>query len=89
MPSEDNCWLVNDGKFSFIRDQMIWLEGSEWAWSWDLPLSFWRWRLIGMSPVIASIPNVRDILKVPKIYKVAFLCIFPNIFKEYNNGAWL
>jgi len=40
MPSKDECWLVDDGKFSSIRDQMIWLGGSEWAQSWDLLPSF-------------------------------------------------
>jgi len=89
MPSEDKCWLVDDGKFGSIRDWMIWLGESEWAWSWDLLPSFWRWRLISISSAIALIPNVGNILKAPRIHKVALLCIFPNIFKKYDNGAWL
>jgi len=44
---------------------------------------------MGMIPAIASIPNVRDVLKALMIHKVALLCIFPNIFKGYDNGAWL
>jgi len=44
---------------------------------------------MGMSPAIASILNVGNILKAPRIHKAAFLCIFPNIFKGYDNGVWL
>ena len=34
---------------------MRWLVGSARGHNWDLLASFWRWNLIGMSPVIASI----------------------------------
>jgi len=42
---------------------------------------------MGMSPAIALISNVGDVLKAPMIHKAALLCIFPNIFKGYDNGA--
>jgi len=42
-----------------------------------------------MSPTIALIPSEGDILKVPSIHMVVFLCILPRIFRGYNRGAHL
>jgi len=64
-----------------MSDWMRWLGRSECAHSCDLPPSFWRWRLMGISLAMALIPNDREVLKAPKIHMAALLCIFPSIFK--------
>ena len=88
-PSDKGWSLDDDDVLVSIRDRSMWLWGREWALSCDLPLSFWRWRLIGMSPAMALMPDDGDILKAPKIQMAALLCIFPNIFRGYNRGALL
>ena len=79
----------DDELISSIREWMIWLGGSECVLSWDLPSSFYRWRLMEIRPVIASIPSIGDILNAPNIHRAALLYIFPSIFNEYDRGAWL
>jgi len=36
---------------------------------------------MGIRPIMASIPNDRDVLKAPSIQIVALLYILPSIFK--------
>ena len=88
-PSEDGCWEIDTDEDSSIRDWMRWLKGSECVHSCDLPPNFWRWSFISISPAIASIPNVSEVLKASKIHRVALLCIFSSIFKGYDRGVWL
>ena len=64
-----------------MREWRIWFDGTEWAQSCDLPLSFLKWRLIGIRPMIASTPDDREVLNAPRIQIAALLCIFPNCFK--------
>ena len=42
-----------------------------------------------MRPTIALSCSVEDVLNAPRIHMVALLCIFPNIFEEYERGALL
>ena len=56
-----------------INDLIRWLVGRVCTLNWDLPLSFWRWRWIGMSPAITSIPYKGDILNAPRIHIAALL----------------
>jgi len=72
-----------------MRERIRWLEGKLYAWSWKRPLSFWRWRLMGIKPAKASILYEGEVLKVPSIQIVALLCIFPKIFRWYAIGACL
>ena len=44
---------------------------------------------MGMSFTMASMPNDGEVLKAPRIYMVALLCIFSNIFKWYNKRVQL
>ena len=44
---------------------------------------------MGMRPTIASILLVGNVLNASRIQMVALLCIFPNIFKEYEREALL
>ena len=44
---------------------------------------------MGIKLVMASIPNMEEVLKVPRIYKAALCCIFLNSLREYLNGALL
>jgi len=37
--------------------QRMWLHEIVWALSCDFPLSFWRWRYIGMKPAKALMPK--------------------------------
>ena len=39
--------------------------------------------------MIASIPKEGNIQKAFRIYKATLLCIFPNIFSEYEREALL
>jgi len=36
---------------------------------------------MGISPAMASIPSIGEVLKAPRIQMAALLWIFPNIFK--------
>jgi len=67
----------------------MWLEGSECALSCNLPPIFYRWRLIGVRPAMASIPINGAILKLPTIHKAALLCILFIIFIGYEREALL
>ena len=80
-PSKDKYWLNNEHVLDFMRKWRMWLEGKECAQSCNLPLSFWRWRLIEIRSVIASILNEGKVLKALKIQISALLCILPNIFR--------
>jgi len=80
--------VVKDGKLS-NNDLIIWFVGKEWALSWDLSQSFQRWNLTGIMPVIASIPNDRDMWKAPEIYITTWYCILPSSLMEYEREALL
>ena len=64
-----------------IREQMMWFKGREYALSCNLSLSFCKYRLMGISPVIALILSDGNVLNAPNIYKAALLYSFPNVFK--------
>jgi len=44
---------------------------------------------MGISPAMASMPSVGEVLKAPRIQMAALLCIFPNSFLWYNKGVQL
>ena len=91
--TKDHCLLVRESRATtsrpelelsckLISDWIRWLKGSLQVHSWDLLSSFWRWRLMGINPAMASILNKENVLKVPNIYIAALLlCIFPSTFK--------
>jgi len=70
-----------------ISDLRIWLVGSVCTLSWDLLLSFWRWRWIGISPTITSRPKDGAVLKTLSIHIATHLWSFPNDFRGYNRGV--
>ena len=74
---------------SSMKDLMMWLDGNERGQSWDLLVSFYRWNLMEIIPMIASMPSVGEVLNAPKIQIVALLCILPKIFMWYERGALL
>ena len=71
---------MDEGGESSMRFLKIWLVGSLKGRICDLLVIFWRWNLIGMIPVIASMPSDGDVLKVPRIQMAARLCILFRIF---------
>ena len=90
--TRDYCLLVRESRATTLRpelelsrelisDWIRWLRGNLQVHSWDLPPSFWRWRLMGINPTMALILNKGDVLKAPNIYIAALLCIFPSAFK--------
>ena len=94
------CWLVRESRcmkfwgvntllWGSMREHMRWLGSSLCAHSYDLLPSFWKCSLMGMSPVMASIPYEGNVLKAPRIHIAALLCIFPKAFRWYIIGAWL
>ena len=64
-----------------MREHMRWLGNSLCTHSYDLLPSFWKCSLMGMSPVMASIPYERNVLKAPRIHIAALLYIFPKAFR--------
>ena len=72
-----------------INNLMMWFGGSICVLSWNLPLSFWRWRWIGKSPAIALIPKDGKVWKAFKIQMTALLCIFLSSLSRYVNGTLL
>ena len=86
---EFGCWGKDPLLDESMRDCMRWLGGSEYAHSCNLPPSFWKYSLMGISPAMASMPSVGEILKASRIQMAALLYIFPNIFKWYDKGVWL
>ena len=75
-------WWERVSDLLSIREQRIWFEGREYVMSYNLLLSFCKYRLMGIRPAIASMLSDRDVLKASTIYKVALLWSFSNIFKE-------
>ena len=68
-------------------DLMMWFVGRVCSLSWDLPLSFWRYRRIGIRPAIASMPYKGDVLNAPKIHVAALLWSLLREFRGYDSGA--
>ena len=87
--SDIGCWCLGKLKGESISVQIRWLGGSASVHNCDLSTSFWRWCLIGIRSMIASIPSKGDILKAPSIQMVALLCILLRIFSGYKRGAQL
>ena len=96
----DLCQLVNEpmlwefvkldrGGESSKRFFKMWLLGSLKGWIWNLLVIFWRWNLIGMMPVMASMPSKGNVLKASRIQMAALLCILLRIFMWYDIGALL
>jgi len=81
--------MKGDSLHKLMREQRMWLEGSECALSCDLPPIFCRWRLIGIRLAMASIPIDSAVLKLPTIHKATLLCILLIIFIGYERGALL
>ena len=81
-PRDSECCFIIVFALGSMRERRIWLEEYVCAQSCNLPLSFWRWRLIGIRSAMASMPNDRDNLNVPNIQMAALLCILPNIFNR-------
>ena len=86
---EDEWWCLSEPNRKSIRDQIMWLRERDIAWSWDLPSSFVMCNLMGIRPMSASMPSVREVLKVSKIQMAVLLCILLRALKGYDKGAWL
>ena len=71
------------------NDLMMWFNSKGCVLSWNLPFSFWIWRWMGISLVMASISKVEVVQKAPKIYNIALLCILLGILRRYKSGALL
>ena len=71
------------------NDLIMWFAGREWALSWDLLQSFWRYSLIGIRFVIASILSEGKVQKISSIHVTAQNCIFLSSLIGYNSGALL
>jgi len=68
--SESGCRCGDVLELLSISKWRIWLAEREYALSCDLPLSFCKFKWMGIRPAIASTPNDGDVLKAPTIYKV-------------------
>ena len=80
--SMDILWLLYSCDLSELRMLwMIWLDGREDCHSKNLPYNFFRWRWMGTSLAIASMPKERDIQKAPVIHIAARCCIFLKILR--------
>ena len=88
--SNDIWWTL----LSFVclnskSDLIIWFDGRICALSWDLLLSFCKWRWIRIRLAIILILNKRNVQKAPNIYIAALLCIFLSSLGGYNNSVLL
>ena len=81
--------MLKDNCLAFRRDLRMWLYKRKWTLSYDLLLSFWRYKQIEMRPAITLILKEGNIWKAPKIQIVALLCILFSSLKGYNNRALL
>ena len=70
--------------FDSNNNLIMWFSGSDWVLSCSLPLSFYKYRWIGIRPVIASIPNEGEVWKAPNIYMVALCCIFLSVVITFS-----
>ena len=80
--SLEECLASNKGL-------MMWLGGSEWVWSWSLPLNFWRCKCVGTRPAIASMPDKEEVWNAPSIHRAALHCIALRTLSGYDNRALL
>ena len=81
--------IGGEQKGESISIRMIWLDGRDNMQSCNLPPSFCKWALIGIRPMIASIPSIGEVLNAPRIHMAALLCILPRVLRGYDKGAWL
>ena len=92
------CHLVNELSKSgwggvgelllfYISNWRMWLSGRACTLSWNLPLSFYKYKWIGIRPAIASMLADRAVLNASLIHKVACLWSFPKIFNGYIRRA--
>ena len=81
--SEGFQWMLRGwGLLWVVNNLMIWFEGSGNSLRRNLSYNFFRWRWIGISPMIASIPSVNEVQKAPIIQMAALYCIFLKILSE-------
>jgi len=81
-------WMLEslDSKIKLI----IWFGGSKCAHKRNHPLSFFKWRWMGIRLVIASIPNIGDVQNTPVIYIAALLLyIFLSFSSRYASSTLL
>ena len=50
---------------------IMWFSDKNWVLSCSLPLSFWRYKHIGIRLAIASMPNDEEVRNALGIYRVA------------------
>ena len=86
--SDKVCYI--DGRFSLasMREYRMWFARRECVQSCDLPLSFYKWRLMEINPVIASMPNKGKVLNAPSIHMATliFLVSLADMIVElYDN----
>jgi len=86
---EDEWWCLLEPNGKSMRDQIMWLRERDIARSWNLSSSFVMCNLMGIRPMSASMPSVREVLKVPKIQMAVLLCILLRALKGYDKGVWL
>lgn len=85
--SDKACYIDSRFGLASMREYRMWLARRECIWSYNLPLSFYKWRLMEINPAIASMLNKGKVLNTPSIHMATLLCNFPSIFSKYNNGA--
>ena len=55
--SDKVCCIDSRFGLTFMKEQRMWFAGRECIWSCNLPLSFCKWRSMGINPTIASMPS--------------------------------
>ena len=87
--SERWWWFLYMVSLDSSSDWRMWLGERVWALSCDLPLSFWRWRWMGIRLAMVLISNKSNVWKASRIHKATLLCIFSKTFRGYEKGALL
>ena len=75
--------LVRGWELSWIvNDLIMWFGGSKNPLRRNLLYNFFKWRWIGISPAIASIPSIDKVQKAPIIQMATLYCIFLKTLSE-------
>ena len=82
-------WLLLEECLDSNNKLITWFGSSNWVLSWSLPPSFWRYKCIEIRPMIALMPNDKEVQNISRIYKAALHCIFLRILSRCTKEALL
>jgi len=76
-------------KMSWFQHKLENMIGRDYILNWNLPLSFCKYKCIGIRPAMALILIVGEIWKASSIQMETLYCISLSSLREYANSALL